>query len=112
MSAPFEDTLSFGLEEVRKDLQLLLDKEVSLGRPESKWVEEDATSARTPLDVEMVVEGDVSGHFRLRFENQLGIIMSGLLMMVNENVINDRLSSGRLEDDGGDAIGELGNLLA
>jgi CheY-like chemotaxis protein len=111
MVEPLEETLSLGFEEVGRDLHVLLDRELRLGQLTYEWVDRDPLAPRTPLEFEMLVEPDTTGRVRLRFSVDTGIVLSCLLMMVNDGVINDRLG-GSLEEGDGDALAEVGNQIA
>jgi CheY-like chemotaxis protein len=112
MPASHENVLAFGMEEVRKDLQLLLDAEVQFPDPAIEWVDADAPSPKTPLEVELIVEHEAIGRIRLRLAKGTGILLSGLLMMVSGPVLADRIKSGHLDEGDADAISEIGNQIA
>jgi CheY-like chemotaxis protein len=113
MSARAEDRFREGLEEVRKDLQMLLDCDLTFGEPTITWTDGDAPDPELPLEFEIEVAGDGGdGRIRVRVGRAPGIAMGGLQAMLDESALRARVASGEFEPEDADALEKVGGQIA
>ncbi len=101
-------------QQISQDYAVLVGSELTVAPPEIKYIPkaEYIRSKMVPCAFSQIsIDQDYSGKMYLIFSKKYAIIMSGLLVMIDERVIKEKIHSLTLDDGDRDAFGEIMNQL-